>query len=61
VTDTGGFFRFVFTEVARTGEYVEIERPQGAGKLVIRLYGGRSTIGADPDQLAPWHDGDWER
>src|SRR5205807_2641323 len=45
VSDHPRFLRFKFTEVGRTGEYVELERGAGGNKVVVRLYERHGDLG----------------
>jgi serine/threonine protein kinase len=57
--DHPAFQRFRFTEVDRTNEYVELERPDAEGKLVVRLHKTQMEIGRSRNELKNRYTGQW--
>ena len=56
-----GFWQHQFTEVNRTDDFVELERPAESGKIVVRLHRSRADIGATRDALRQVYFGAWEK
>ena len=56
-----GFSRYQFTEINRTDEFVELERPAESGKIFVRLHQTRAEIGPTLDALNGRYSGTWEK
>ncbi len=54
------FERYAFTEIGRTDEYIELERPHEDGKIVVRIYNTYFELGPSREQLRRGTSGAWD-